>query len=321
MKTFKHILLSILAITTMSQCKKSTQTNEPSLSALTQIIVTDSAALGFPISAKATVTGSVTSIGNSTVTAKGICWSYKQNNSIANNIIKDTTTGTGISVSIKHIPLDAILYVRAFATNSSGTGYGPELTLNVSQGINPGGGMVDYKPNIYIYPKTKTQLQLSFSFPKGGNLIKSIPEYKSGWNVNVEPSGLIDKRYGFLFYESTQPDIWQKTSGWIVKKDELYTFFTKNMEEYGFKGQEIKDFTDYWLPRLHENYYIIYPQEKTIINSVITLIISQQPEQLLRLHYYIKGSNTMPTTTINAPVIDKSFSRTGYFITEWGVIL
>lgn len=176
------------------------------------------------------------------------------------------------------------------------------------------------KPNIYIYPTSDIQLTVKLDFPLGGKVIKSIPEYGQGWNVSVDTSGLIDTTYTFLFYESVQPDIWQKQMGWCVETNELESFFRKNMTDYGFKGNEIDDYIDYWIPRLDEYaYYAIYPQTKSIIDHAIVLDLSKKPDHLLRLFYIIKGHNQKPND-IPEPSIDV-FKREGYFVTEWGVVL
>ena len=180
--------------------------------------------------------------------------------------------------------------------------------------------IVAYKPNIYLYPKEKTQLTVKLEFPKGGKVIKSIPEYGEGWNVSIEANGLINESYSYLFYESSQPDIWQREYGWIIKVDELDLFFRNNLINYGFKGNEIEDFIDYWIPRLKENsYYSIYPQTKSIINKVIELNISKQPDNLLRLFYFIEGQKN-PGIKLKKPIINH-FERQDFFVTEWGVIL
>ncbi|MCK5537463.1 MAG: hypothetical protein KAI79_11595, partial [Bacteroidales bacterium] len=133
-----------------------------------------------------------------------------------------------------------------------------------------------YKPNIYIYPTEKMQLNVELNFPMGGEIITSIPEYVNGWNFIVDTNGLIDDTYSYLFYESTQPDIWQRTHGWTINASELDLFFRVNMANYGFYGQEINDFTDYWIPRLDEYaFYSIYPQTKGLINDVIELNFSE----------------------------------------------
>ncbi|HOT89399.1 MAG TPA: hypothetical protein PKZ43_00290 [Bacteroidales bacterium] len=177
-----------------------------------------------------------------------------------------------------------------------------------------------YKPNIYIYPNEQIQLTVKLDFPKGGRILTSIPEYGTGWDVLVDTNGIINNTYSYLFYESTQPDVWQKKDGWIIKKEELESFFRKNMADYGFKGREIEDFIDYWIPLLDDySYYSIFPQTKNIINEVIQLNISKQPDNLLRLFYLIKGHNQL-LYKLNEPTIEH-FQREGYFVTEWGVIL
>ncbi len=176
-----------------------------------------------------------------------------------------------------------------------------------------------YKPNVYIYPEQETFLSLQLGFPKGGGVIASIPEYGNGWSVTVTPNGKIDGTYDYLFYESEQPDVWQTKKGWCVKQDSLSTFFTQNLREYGFKGREINDFTEYWVPRLQQtDYYILYPQTYETINSVIELTFSETPDNLLRLFYVVQESNK--NISIDAPAIS-AFNRQGYFVTEWGVVL
>lgn len=177
-----------------------------------------------------------------------------------------------------------------------------------------------YKPNIYIYPNEQIDLVLKLNFPMGGQVVSSIPEYGSGWNVKVDTSGLINNTYSFLYYESTQPDVWQRNIGWTIHTESLELFFRQNMTDYGFKGQEIDDFIEYWIPRLNEfPQYSIYPQTKSTIDHVIQLDFSKQPENILRLFYVIEGQNQLQNT-LTVPKIN-SFKREGYFVTEWGVIL
>jgi hypothetical protein len=179
---------------------------------------------------------------------------------------------------------------------------------------------VVYKPNIYFFPKQAIQLDVKLEFPLGGEVIKSEPKYQSGWNVKIDASGLIDDQYDYLFYESFQPDVWQHEQGWCIKQENLKGFFETNLAEYGFGEKEINDFTDYWIPKLNKsNFYFIYPQTKIIIDKAIKLSISIKPDHILRLYYVIKESKE-PDSTIKAPVIEE-FSREGFYITEWGVIL
>jgi hypothetical protein len=142
----------------------------------------------------------------------------------------------------------------------------------------------------------------------------------SEWRVEVDPSGKINRQYDYLYYESRTPDAFQYNSGWVVGRDTLLSFFNSNLRESGFSERERADFTDYWIPRLIDHpYYLIYPQFSGDIEKVIKLEISKTPENILRLFYVIKGSesNAVRLRTPSIPV----FERKGFVVTEWGVVL
>jgi len=68
--------------------------------------------------------GTVTSDGGATVTARGVCWSTDPTPTVADNTTSDGT-GTGSFTSyITGLTAGTTYYVRAYATNSAGTGYG-----------------------------------------------------------------------------------------------------------------------------------------------------------------------------------------------------
>lgn len=177
-----------------------------------------------------------------------------------------------------------------------------------------------YKPNIYIYPTELIDLTVQILFPHGGEITESIPEYFSGWNISVEPSGIINNEYQFLFYECDVPDLFQKEKGWIIKQPELKTFFENNLKAHGFSNDEIKDFTDYWTPKLiNSNYYEIYPQYLNDIEKMIILNFSKEPQNIFRLFYYLEGRNDK-NIELEKPTIEIG-KRQDYYIMEWGVVL
>jgi PKD repeat protein len=176
-----------------------------------------------------------------------------------------------------------------------------------------------FKPNIYLYPEKTLELCVNLNFPKGGHVVSSIPEYNNGWCISVEPSGQIDNEYGYLFYESAQPNIWQNSEGWIISQTELSNFFNKNMQVYGFNSNEINDFIEYWIPLLNTaKTYAVYPQMNYTIDRVIELEFSVKPKNVNRLFYVIKGVNE--EFMLNEPEI-VSFNKNGFYVNEWGVVL
>ena len=80
--------------------------------------------------------GIISADGNSQITIKGICWSNSPNPTVNN----DTTVngfGLGSFVSnISNLNYNTTYYFRAYATNSNGTGYGNELSLNIGSFTN-----------------------------------------------------------------------------------------------------------------------------------------------------------------------------------------
>jgi uncharacterized protein (TIGR02145 family) len=71
--------------------------------------------------------GSVNSSGGSEITARGVCWSTMLNPTIADSKTMDGTGSGTFSSTMTGLTLNTKYYVRAYASNSSGTGYGDEL--------------------------------------------------------------------------------------------------------------------------------------------------------------------------------------------------
>jgi uncharacterized protein (TIGR02145 family) len=83
----------------------------------------------------ATSGGNVTSDGGAPVTARGVCWSTSPNPTTAGS---HTTDGSGIGSFISYLTSltpNTPYYVRAYATNSAGTGYGNEIMFTTGQNI------------------------------------------------------------------------------------------------------------------------------------------------------------------------------------------
>jgi starch-binding outer membrane protein SusE/F len=73
--------------------------------------------------------GEVTYDGGGTVTARGLAWGAASNPTIAGTII-DGGTGTGVFVSnLTGLVLNTTYHIRAYATNSAGTAYGPDISF------------------------------------------------------------------------------------------------------------------------------------------------------------------------------------------------
>jgi len=174
------------------------------------------------------------------------------------------------------------------------------------------------KPNIYIYPIEAIDLSVQISFPNGGKILESIPDYNGAWEIHVLPSGLINNEYEYLFYEAQIPELLQRDFGWVISGTYLESFFINNLDSLKFSMKEIDDFVEYWIPLLDDKKkYIIYPQFSYVLDDIVQLKFSKKPDNVIRVFYLIEEHREGETK--NIPQMP-STSREGFTIMEWGVV-
>lgn len=94
----------------------------------------------------ATGGGNVTSDAGVAVTARGICWSTSANPVLTGTCTNDGT-GTGpFTSSIIGLTPNTLYHVRAYATNSNGTGFGNDLTFTTTATVT--------QPTVNTFPVT-----------------------------------------------------------------------------------------------------------------------------------------------------------------------
>ena len=73
--------------------------------------------------------GNVTSDGGAAVTAHGVCWSTSENPTLSQSHTTDGSGTGSFTSNLTGLSSNITYYVRAYATNSAGTGYGNELVF------------------------------------------------------------------------------------------------------------------------------------------------------------------------------------------------
>lgn len=79
--------------------------------------------------------GNVTNTGGDAVTARGVCWSTSQNPTITNSHTIDGSGSGAYSSNITGLTASTTYYVRAYATNISGTAYGNQISFTTSAAV------------------------------------------------------------------------------------------------------------------------------------------------------------------------------------------
>ena len=86
----------------------------------------------------AKVVGQVAADGGAEVTERGVCWSTDGTPTILDFRVKDTEGGLGsYEIAFTDLVPNTQYYVRAYATNEAGTGYGDEKTFVTEEPEGP----------------------------------------------------------------------------------------------------------------------------------------------------------------------------------------
>ncbi|MCF8352547.1 MAG: hypothetical protein K9H15_15370 [Bacteroidales bacterium] len=96
--------------------------------------LTTSAATNITASS-ATTGGSITDDGGVAITARGVCWNTSGSPTTANSKTNDGSGTGSFSSSLSGLTENTTYYVRAYATNATGTSYGDEITFTTKDGI------------------------------------------------------------------------------------------------------------------------------------------------------------------------------------------
>ena len=109
--------------------------------------------------------GNISSDGGGLITARGICWSTNQNPTLADSFSENGTGPGDFTSSLAGLAPGTTYYVRAYATNSAGTAYGPQKDFTTDQEVsaivfNPSltyGSVTDVDGNTYKTIQTGNQ--------------------------------------------------------------------------------------------------------------------------------------------------------------------
>jgi uncharacterized protein (TIGR02145 family) len=202
--------------------------------------------------------GNITDNGGSTITVRGVVWNTAGTPTISDS---KTTDGSGTGSYLSNMMLlspSTIYYVRAYATNSTGTSYGNEVTLTTSAPFSCGTFTVsDIDGNSYNTIGIGNQCWMSENlktsrYRNGGSIpyVVGNTDWASlttgAWSYydhNVENNLVYGKLYNWF---TVKGDTLCPT-GWHLPSDDDWNILTSNLGGSGLAGGKMKSIgSTYW---------------------------------------------------------------------------
>lgn len=171
--------------------------------------------------------GTITSNGGAAVTARGVCWSITETPSVSDSITSDGTGIGSFTSEITGLIAETDYYVRAYATNSAGTGYGDTNEFTTTKV----GTVTDVDGNIYQTIKIGDQWWMAENLRvicyRNGDSIPNVTDntewtdLTNGAYCNYDNDPFIAATYGRLYNWYAVDDSRSiAPEGWHVPTDE-----------------------------------------------------------------------------------------------------
>ncbi len=251
------VFVSASLVAIINSCKEAKEPIVP--------VLTTSEVLSITLTG-ATSGGNITDAGGSDVTARGVCWSTDENPTIA-SVKTNDGKGTGsFSSTLSGLTTNTKYYVRAYATNNTGTGFGNEISFitqsrnNIS--FNPDltySTLLDIEGNEYktiqIGNQTWMAENLRTTKYNDGSSIPVVNDNISWLNLTTAAYCWYDNDisrkdiYGALYNWHTVTSGNLCPAGWHVPKNEEWTVLTAYLGGESVAGGKLKETgTAHWNP-------------------------------------------------------------------------
>ena len=174
-----------------------------------------------------------------------------------------------------------------------------------------------YKPVIYLYPETATEVSVKLDLD--GELTCTYPAYNEGWKVEAYPSGLLKDEngieYNYLYWEGFLDASYDFSQGFCIKGEDTAKFLEDALEKLGLNRKEANEFIVYWLPLMQENSYNVISFQTEVYCEAAELLVNPAPDTLIRVFMTYKVSDEyveIEAQELSAP------ERNGFVVVEWG---
>jgi len=184
---------------------------------------------------------------------------------------------------------------------------------------DPNTGIPVYKPNIYLYSDKDMTVDVKLYPSEWITCSEPLYDEVNGWQASIA-DGSLNGSGDYLFYEALVPEeSFQKEQGWVIQAGSHDEELEAILEEYAFNEKEKKDFLEFWSGNDmldSEKCYAVYPQDNSIVDGSMPLVVNPVPEHVYRVWFYFVPVEKEFTDMDPAKV--EKIERDGFTAVEWG---
>ncbi len=190
------------------------------------------------------------------ITERGVCWSTSQNPTISDNKTNDGEGSGSFTSLIAGLSANTTYYLKAYATNTAGTGYGNTITFTTLK--DNSNTVTDYDGNVYNTITIGTQVwmveNLKVSHYRNGEPIPNVSDPDDWGNLitgafcNYDNSFSNGTTYGKLYnWYAVNDGRNIAPIGWHVPTDAEWTILTSYLGGASVAGGKLKETgTTHW---------------------------------------------------------------------------
>jgi len=245
----KYFILAILFVVMFYSCSDESNPMTPDSS----VPVVTTVRVDFITSTTTQCEVIIDSEGQTSVTARGVCWSTTQEPTISDNKTNEDTGSETFKSIISGLSSGTTYHVRAYATNGKGTGYGETRSFTTTTAIT------DIDGNLYQTVKIGTQVwmaeNLKVSRYRNGeeipNLIKNSEwkiSHSNGAYCDYNNDSTMAAAYGHLYnWHAIEDNRQIAPEGWHVPTDAEWQKLEVSIGGSEIAGGKLKERgTTYW---------------------------------------------------------------------------